>query len=56
MRDMHDGIGAQLISALSLVEHGELPATQVAAALRECLDDLRPTIDCWSRPKTISCR
>jgi len=45
MRDMHDGIGAQLISVLSLVEHGELSATEVAAALRECLDDLRLTID-----------
>ncbi|MGY4414004.1 signal transduction histidine kinase [Bradyrhizobium sp. LB7.1] len=45
MRDMHDGIGAQLISALSLVEHGELSAMEVAAALRECLDDLRLTID-----------
>jgi signal transduction histidine kinase len=45
MRDMHDGIGAQLISALSLVEHGECPATEIATALRECLDDLRLTID-----------
>ncbi|WP_298255933.1 ATP-binding protein [Bradyrhizobium sp.] len=45
MRDMHDGIGAQLISALSLVEHGESSATEIAAALRECLDDLRLTID-----------
>jgi signal transduction histidine kinase len=45
MRDMHDGIGAHLISALSLVEHGESSATEVAAALRECLDDLRLTID-----------
>jgi signal transduction histidine kinase len=45
MRDMHDGIGAQLISALSLVEHGQCSGTEVAAALRECLDDLRLTID-----------
>jgi signal transduction histidine kinase len=45
MSDMHDGIGAQLISTLSLVEHGECAATEVAAALRECLDDLRLTID-----------
>jgi signal transduction histidine kinase len=45
MRDMHDGIGAQLISTLSLVEHGECSATEVADALRECLDDLRLTID-----------
>ncbi len=45
MRDMHDGIGAQLISALSLAEQGEFSATEVAAALRECLNDLRLTID-----------
>jgi signal transduction histidine kinase len=45
MADMHDGIGAQLISTLSLVEHGEASKYQVAAALRECIDDLRLAID-----------
>jgi signal transduction histidine kinase len=45
MRDVHDGIGAQLISTLSLVEHGSSTAPEIAAALRECLDDLRLTID-----------
>lgn len=45
MRDMHDGIGAHLISTLTLVEHGECSSTEIAAALRECLDDLRLTID-----------
>jgi signal transduction histidine kinase len=45
MHDMHDGIGAHLISALSLVEHGNAAATELAAVLRECLDDLRLTID-----------
>ena len=45
MRDMHDGLGAQLISTLSLVEHGDLAKEEVAAVLRECLDDLRLTID-----------
>jgi signal transduction histidine kinase len=45
MRDMHDGLGAQLISTLSLVEHGDLAKDQLAAVLRECLDDLRLTID-----------
>ena len=33
MRDMHDGIGAQLISTLSLVEHGSSTAPEIAAAL-----------------------
>jgi signal transduction histidine kinase len=45
MSDMHDGIGGQLISTLSLVEHGEGSTDQVASALRECIDDLRIAID-----------
>ena len=45
MSDMHDGIGAQLITTLGLAEHGQLSKEEMAAALRECLDDLRLTID-----------
>lgn len=45
MRDMHDGIGAQLITALSLVERGDGVPGHVAEVLRECIDDLRLTID-----------
>jgi signal transduction histidine kinase len=45
MRDMHDGLGAQLISTLALVEHGDPAKEQIGAVLRECLDDLRLTID-----------
>jgi signal transduction histidine kinase len=45
MSDMHDGIGGQLISTLGLVEAGEASKEQVAAALRECIDDLRLAID-----------
>jgi signal transduction histidine kinase len=45
MSDMHDGVGGQLISAIALVERGETSAAQVAAALRECLDNLRLIID-----------
>lgn len=45
MSDMHDGIGGQLISTLGLVEHGNAEPADVAAALRECIDDLRLTID-----------
>jgi signal transduction histidine kinase len=45
MADMHDGIGGQLISTLSLVEGGDATPEQVAAALRECIDDLRLAID-----------
>lgn len=45
MSDMHDGIGSQLITTLGLVEHGTANAADVAAALRECIDDLRLAID-----------
>jgi signal transduction histidine kinase len=45
MSDMHDGIGGQLISTLSLVENGAASKEEVAAALRECIDDLRLAID-----------
>jgi signal transduction histidine kinase len=45
MSDMHDGIGGQLISTLSLVENGQATSLEVSAALRECIDDLRLSID-----------
>ena len=45
MSDMHDGVGGTLMSTLGLVEQGDLSQAEVAAALRECLDDLRLTID-----------
>lgn len=46
MRDMHDGIGASLMMALSVVEARESdPANDVALILRECVDDLKLTID-----------
>jgi signal transduction histidine kinase len=45
MRDMHDGIGSALMSSLVLVEQGRLPSKDVAAMLRECVDDLRLVID-----------
>jgi signal transduction histidine kinase len=45
MRDMHDGIGSQLITTLEAVERGGTDGPQVAALLRECMDDLRLMID-----------
>jgi signal transduction histidine kinase len=45
MSDMHDGIGAQLILALSLAEREDASTRDVVAVLRECIDDLRLTID-----------
>lgn len=45
MRDMHDGIGSQLITTATAVERGALPPEQVAALLRDCITDLRLVID-----------
>jgi signal transduction histidine kinase len=45
MRDMHDGIGSQLMTTLDAVERGGNGAQDVAAMLRDCIDDLRLMID-----------
>jgi signal transduction histidine kinase len=45
MRDMHDGLGSSLMSSLVMVEQGRLQTTDVARVLRECIDDLKLTID-----------
>lgn len=45
MRDMHDGIGSQLIATLDAVERGGLPPEETGALLRGCIDDLRLMID-----------
>jgi signal transduction histidine kinase len=45
VRDMHDGLGSALISALAAVESGRRDAPDVAQVLRECIDDLKLTID-----------
>ncbi len=45
MREMHDGVGSSLMSALRLVEHGDPERVDVAQVLRECIDDLKISID-----------
>ena len=45
LQDMHDGIGASLISSLVMVENGQLPGGSLAAVLRECIDELRLVIE-----------
>jgi signal transduction histidine kinase len=45
MRDMHDGIGSQLITTLQAVERGGTGPEEVAEQLRACMDDLRLMID-----------
>jgi signal transduction histidine kinase len=45
MRDMHDGMGGQLVSTLALVESGRATPDGIADAIRDALDDLRLVID-----------
>ncbi len=45
MRDMHDGIGSQLITTVNAVERGQIGAPAIAALLRDCIEDLRLVID-----------
>ncbi len=45
IRDMHDGFGSALIGALTVVEHSPPGSIDVAQVLRECIDDLKLTID-----------
>ena len=45
MREMHDGVGGQLAGALALVESGRATTQNIAASLRESLDDVRLLCD-----------
>jgi signal transduction histidine kinase len=45
MQDMHDGLGSSLISAIRSVERGGIGELKVAQILKDCLDDLKLTID-----------
>jgi signal transduction histidine kinase len=44
-REMHDGLGGQLVSVLSMVERGLAAPSEVAEALRRAIDDIRIVID-----------
>ncbi|MES2974743.1 MAG: ATP-binding protein [Pseudomonadota bacterium] len=45
LRDMHDGMGAQLMTALRGVERGALTPQQLAQSLQDGLDELRMLMD-----------
>jgi signal transduction histidine kinase len=50
LRDMHDGVGANLATAMRQLESGTAPAEEVAATLRESLDHLKLSIDAMNLP------
>jgi len=45
MRDMHDGFGSALASALMVAERSDANPEELANLLRECMEDLRVVID-----------
>lgn len=45
MRDMHDGVGGQLVALIGQVQGRQVDAAQLAPQLRSTLDDLRLMID-----------
>jgi signal transduction histidine kinase len=44
-REMHDGLGGQIVSILSMVERGMAVPSEIAEALRRAIDDIRIVID-----------
>jgi signal transduction histidine kinase len=44
-RDMHDGLGAQLIASLKMAQRGNLNVQNMKEILQECLDELRFSIE-----------
>jgi signal transduction histidine kinase len=53
LREMHDGIGAQLVTTLRGVERTALTPQQVQAALQEGLDELRLLMDSGDIGRTL---
>lgn len=52
-REIHDGLGAQLITALRGVERGALDKAQVAQTLQDVLDELRLLMDSSDLGQTL---
>lgn len=45
MQDMHDGLGSSLIGAIRMTDRGGISAIRLTQILKDCLDDLKLTID-----------
>jgi signal transduction histidine kinase len=45
MQEMHDGLGSSLISALRVVERGNMTSLELTSVLKGCIDDLKLAID-----------
>jgi signal transduction histidine kinase len=53
LREMHDGLGAQLMTTLRGVERGSFAPAQVQQALQDSLDDLRMLMDSTDIGRTL---
>lgn len=45
MREIHDGLGSRLFTSLLRVERGDMSGTQIAEALRDCIADMRLSLE-----------
>ncbi len=45
MRDIHDGVGSQLVGLLSLIKKGDLKTTSLQTHVNAALDELRMAVD-----------
>jgi signal transduction histidine kinase len=45
MRDMHDGLGTQLITSMRMAEKNSLSSPEMSRILQECIDELRFSIE-----------
>ena len=45
LRDLHDGMGSQLVTALAMVDRGRFTPPQIREALQHALDDLRLMVE-----------
>jgi signal transduction histidine kinase len=51
LRDMHDGVGAHLATAVRQLEGGRAPVGEVLRTLRESMDHLKLSIDAMGLPR-----
>lgn len=49
VKDMHDGLGAQLVGMLSVVRHQQQSPAELESEIQQALDILRATIDTLSQ-------
>jgi signal transduction histidine kinase len=45
MREMHDGLGSSLVTAMSLVDHDDAKQNHLSDALNNCMGELRMAVD-----------